>query len=101
MANFHKLATTNRISKKSILLDMHHHKTYMHINFQQNRVNRLVITQGRSQDLAGGPRIFFFRFGNLHVAKRHAAHGEATLIARGVREIFFKLYNLVRFSVYF
>ena len=33
----------------------------------------------------GGPRIFFFRFGNLHVAKRHAAHGEAMRIVRGVR----------------
>ena len=42
--------------------------------------------QGRPQDLeGGGPRIFFFRFGNLHVAKRHAAHGEAMRIARGVR----------------
>ena len=26
----------------------------------------------------GGQEIFFFRFGNLHVAKRHAAHGEAS-----------------------
>ena len=33
----------------------------------------------------GGPRNFFLRFGNLHVAKRHAAHGEAMRIARGVR----------------
>ena len=33
----------------------------------------------------GGQEIFFFRFGNLHVAKRHAAHGEAMCIARGVR----------------
>ena len=33
----------------------------------------------------GGPRNFFFRFGNLHVAKRHAAHGEAMRIVRGVR----------------
>ena len=33
----------------------------------------------------GGPRIFFFRFGNLHVAKRHAEHGEAMRFARGVR----------------
>ena len=42
--------------------------------------------QGRPQDLGGGgPRIFFFRFGNLHVAKRHAAHGKAMRIARGVR----------------
>ena len=29
---------------KSIISDMHHHKTYMYINFQQNRVNRSVIT---------------------------------------------------------
>ena len=42
--------------------------------------------QGRPQDLGGGgPRNLFFRFGNLHVAKRHAAHGEAMRIARGVR----------------
>ena len=34
----------------------------------------------------GGVNIlFFFRFGNLHVAKRHAAHGEAMRSARGVR----------------
>ena len=30
------------ILKKSILLDMHHHETYMYINFQQNRVSRSV-----------------------------------------------------------
>ena len=30
--------------KKPILLDMHHHKTYMYINFQQNRVKTQVIT---------------------------------------------------------
>ena len=41
--------------------------------------------QGRPQDLGGGgAKNFFFRFGNLHVAKRHAAHGEAMRIARGV-----------------
>ena len=33
----------------------------------------------------GGGKIFFFRFVNLHVAKQHAAHGEAMDIARGVR----------------
>ena len=54
------------------------HKHYVHHN--------------RPQDLGGGgPRIFFFRFGNL----RHAAHGKAMRIARGVRghvppRIFFK-----------
>ena len=37
----------------------------------------------RPQDLGGGGglRFFFVRFGNLHVVKRHAAHG----FARGVR----------------
>ena len=39
---------------------------------------------GRPQDLGGGGKNFlFFRFVNLHVAKRHAAHGEAMHIARG------------------
>ena len=32
------------ILKKTILFDMHHHKTYMYINFQQNRVKTQVIT---------------------------------------------------------
>ena len=54
----------------------------------------------------GGKNFFFFRFGNLHVANRHAAHGEAMRFARGVRghilrEIFLKRCNLVRFGVYF
>ena len=33
----------------------------------------------------GGGQEFFFRFGNLHVAKRHDAHGEAIRMVRGVR----------------
>ena len=32
------------ILKKSIILDIHHHKMYMYINFHQNRANRSVIT---------------------------------------------------------
>ena len=32
-----------------------------------------MLKQGRPQDLAGGAKIFFFRFGNLHVARRHAS----------------------------
>ena len=40
----HKFATTNSNFGKTILLDMHHHKTYMYINFQQNRVKTQVIT---------------------------------------------------------
>ena len=63
--------------------------------------------QGRLQDLIGGGNgFFFFRFGNLHVAKRHAAHGEAMRIAREFggmlpRENFLKRCNLVHFRVYF
>ena len=53
-----------------------------------------------------GAKSFLFRFENLHVAKRHAAHGEAMHIARGFgsmlpREFFLKRCNLVRFKVYF
>ena len=40
----HKFATTNTIFLKSALSDMHHRKTYMYINFQQNRVSKLVKT---------------------------------------------------------
>ena len=41
----HKFATTNsNFEKKSIILDMHHHKTYMYINFQQNLVKTQVVT---------------------------------------------------------
>ena len=32
------------ILEKIYFLDMHHHKTYMYINFQQNRVSRAVKT---------------------------------------------------------
>ena len=32
------------ILKESIFLGMHHHKTYMYINFQQNRVKTHVMT---------------------------------------------------------
>ena len=40
-----QFATTNsNFFKKSIILDMHHHITYMYINFQQNRANRSAIT---------------------------------------------------------
>ena len=63
------------------------------------------IIQGRPQDLGGGPN-FFFRFGNLHVVKPHAAHGKAMRIARWVPEHglprkIFKTVQLVCFMVYF
>ena len=40
----HKFAITNIIFVKSIISDMHHRKTYMYINFQQNWVSRSVST---------------------------------------------------------
>ena len=41
----HKFATTNsNFFKKLTLSDMHHRKTYMYINFLQNRVGRSVKT---------------------------------------------------------
>ena len=40
MANCITLQLPIVILIKSILLDMHHHKTYMYINFQQNLVSR-------------------------------------------------------------
>ena len=45
ICKLHKFATIPIvILKKSILLDMHHHKTYMYNNFQQNLVCRSVKT---------------------------------------------------------
>ena len=60
----------------------------------------------------GVPRIweggqeFFFRFGNLHVAKQHAGMAKPCSLLGGLggmlpREIFLKRCNLVRFRVYF
>ena len=68
--------------------------------------NPPLYSRGVPRIWMGGAKNFFFRFGNLHVAKRHAAHGEAMRIARGVRghaprENFLKRCNLVRFRVYF
>ena len=41
----HKVATTNStFEKKKFFLDIHHHKTYMYINFQQNQVKTQVMT---------------------------------------------------------
>ena len=44
MASCINLQLSIVILKKSILLDMHHRKTYMYINFQQNQVSRSVKT---------------------------------------------------------
>ena len=40
----HKFATTKRNFKKWTHSDMHHRKTYMYNNFQQNRVSRSAKT---------------------------------------------------------
>ena len=59
------------------------------------------VYQGHSQNLAGGSKNYFFRFGNIHAAKRHAAHIEFKRFAKGVwghapRKKIFKWCNLVR-----
>ena len=65
-----------------------------------------VISQGRPQDLAGrGGKNIFFRFGNLHVAKRHATHVEVMRFTRRVRRhvpprTFLNGANWMRFGVY-
>ena len=62
-----------------------HVHTHTHI-FNMDCINICLIISGASPGFGwGGGQDFFFRFGNLHVAKRHAAHGEAMRIARGVR----------------
>ena len=49
-------------------------------------IQHIQVLQGVPRIWQGGDQeIFFFRFGNLHVAKRHAAHGKAMRFARGVR----------------
>ena len=40
----HKFATTNNFFFKLTLTDMHHLKTYMYINFQQNQISTSVKT---------------------------------------------------------
>ena len=45
----------------------------------------ILLTRGVPRIWEGGQEFFFFRFGKLHVAKRHATHGETMRIASGVR----------------
>ena len=49
-----KFASTNRNFITWTLSDMHHRKTYMHINFQKNRISRSVKTR-----CTRGARVFF------------------------------------------
>ena len=44
MTSYINLQLPILILKKSIFLDMHHHKTYMYINFQQHLVGRSIKT---------------------------------------------------------
>ena len=38
----HKFATTSSNLKKLIISDMHHCKTYIYVNFQQNRAHKFI-----------------------------------------------------------
>ena len=82
------------------------HVTYTH-HVTSDLYLAYIITfiRGVPRIWQGGPRIFFPRFGNLHVAKRHAAHGESRH-ARGFggmppEKFFLKWCNLVGFGVCF
>ena len=57
----------------------------MHSSYENTIYKDLSAGTSPGFGRGGGQEFFFFRFGNLHVAKRHAAHGEAMRIARGVR----------------
>ena len=43
-SKLHKIANTNSNYKKSVIFYIHHHITYMYVNFQQNRGSRSVKT---------------------------------------------------------
>ena len=62
-------------------------------------IHNLLCDQGRPQDLGGGGKNFFFRFGTLHVAKPCALLGGFGGMLP--RENFLKRCNLVRIRVYF
>ena len=65
-----------------------HFRNYWYSNKRSNYFEFIyAIISGASPGFGrgGGQEFFFSRFGNLHVAKRHAAHGEAMCFARGVR----------------
>ena len=62
----------------------------------QGQLNHFCGTPGASPGFGrGGPRNYFFRFGNLHVAKLGGFGGMPP------RKNFLKWCNLVRFGVYF
>ena len=84
--HYFKIITTSYNYMTSCIIGVLKYISYMlHITFSKYDCI-IVHKQGRPQDLGGGGQeFFFFRFGNLHVAKRHAAHGEVMRIARGVR----------------
>ena len=48
-----------------------------------DKLNLITDIRGVARNWEGGQE-FFFRFGNLHFAKRHAADGKAIRCARGV-----------------
>ena len=101
------IAVYRPISPRPHLTEQLYNITCQSSQQKHNKVKIINNIQGRPQDLAGGgAKNFFFRFGNLHVAKRHAAHGKAMRFARGFggmppRENFLKWCNLVRFGVHF
>ena len=104
---YNSLSKTRGFYRFSFFSDINSSSSLAHDGIDQfaNVIIHCII-RGVPRIWEGGAKKFFFRFGNLHVAKRHAAHGEAMRIARGFggvlpRENCLKRCNLVRFRVYF
>ena len=85
--------------KKSYLLDIHHHKTYVYINFQQNWANRSVITVNTNlfakkntscQNLSFGHQYFFFKstISDMHPRKTYMYNNfQQNRISRSVKSV--------------
>ena len=59
------------ILKKSIFLDMHHHETYMYINFQQSRVSRSCFKTVHTNLIAKNCKLHKFATCNYNFEKLH------------------------------
>ena len=55
-----------------------------YLKIARNYRFQIRLVAGAFPGFGRGGQDFFFRFGKLHVAQRHAAHGEAIRFARGV-----------------
>ena len=67
----HKFVTTNNIFFKSTISDMHHRKTYMHTNFQQIWVSRLVKNRAHKYICQKKCKLHKFATANDNIEKKN------------------------------